>query len=71
MEKGKLTNLSKVSTPHAATKTAEKGLITITFAPREVRYIRLRAKNVGRLTSDHPLIKTAKPTLYIDEVSVN
>jgi uncharacterized membrane protein len=71
MEKGNLVNLGKVSTPHTETKSAEKGLITITFAPREVRYIRLRAKNVGRLPSDHPLAKTAKATLYIDEVSLN
>ena len=71
MDKDKLVRLGKASAPPTENKFAEKGLITLTFPGREVRFVRVKAKNAGILPATHPLIKTAKATLYIDEVTLN
>ncbi|MEO5976074.1 MAG: FN3 associated domain-containing protein [Chryseolinea sp.] len=71
MEKNKLEKLGKVSIAQTENKSAEKGLSMISFAGHELKFLRVKAKNVGILPTKHPLIKTAKATLCIDEVTIN
>jgi hypothetical protein len=70
MEKDKLVSLGKTSPLSTENKSAEKGLITLAFPKQDVRYVRIKAKNVGRL----PLAlqtKAITPTLCVDEIALN
>lgn len=69
-ERSKMESLGKTSSPPSE-KGAVKGLSIIDFPEREIRFLRLRAKNIGKLPSDHPLFKKGKATLYIDEIAIN
>jgi uncharacterized membrane protein len=71
MERNKMVSLGKISEIAGESKADEKGLIIINFSPREIRFLRVKAKNIGVLPSNHPLAKKAKPMLYIDEVAIN
>lgn len=71
MEQDKLERLGKVSTVPKTDKSTEKGLSIVNFSAREIRFVRIKAKNVGVLPAKHPLARTAKATLYIDEVTLN
>lgn len=70
-ERNKMVSLGKISTIPKETKPDEKGLGIINFSPREIRFLRIKAKNIGSLPSGHPLAKKDKAMLYIDEVAIN
>jgi hypothetical protein len=71
MEKDKMKKLGQMSLSPAKNSSAEKGLVAIDFTERELRFVRLKAKNAGVLPPNHPLAKEKKATLYIDEVTLN
>ncbi len=48
-------------------RPAAKGIIRINFPPQSVR---LKAKNIMTLPAWHPLKKTTKASIFIDEVSL-
>jgi uncharacterized membrane protein len=52
------------------TRPAAKRLIKINFPQRSVNFVRLKAKNTGTLPAWHPLQKTTKASIFIDEVSL-
>ncbi|HEX6226210.1 MAG TPA: FN3 associated domain-containing protein [Chryseolinea sp.] len=70
-EKNKLKSLGKVSVRATEGKAAQKRIITLRFPATDLRFLRVKAKNVGKLSSDHPLGKKGKATLYVDEISLN
>jgi len=47
-----------------------KNIIKINFPPQSVRFLRLTAKNVKALPAWHPDKKNTKPSIFIDEVSL-
>jgi hypothetical protein len=49
---------------------AIKGLIKVSFPERDVRFVRLKAKNAGTLPAWLPRDKKFKPAIFIDEVSL-
>jgi uncharacterized membrane protein len=57
-----------VSVPEKA--PASRGLITLKFPERKVKFVRVRAKNFRALPPGHPLKKNPKPSIFVDEVSV-
>lgn len=69
-EKNKMVSLGRIETGPKDGKGPEKGLAIINFSPREVRFLRLKAKNTGKLPPGHPLSMKGKAMLYIDEVSL-
>jgi hypothetical protein len=71
MEKNKMIKLGQVVLTPAKSKSAEKGLITVDFEKREVRFVRVVAKNLDVVPAKHPLAKKGKAMLFIDEVALN
>ena len=69
MERGKLVSLAKGSPPPVESETAEKAIFTLVFQEQEVRFLRVRARNTGRLPASAP--KKTKAMLCVDEVSLN
>lgn len=70
-DKNKLIKLGKITTVLPQDKRpAAKGLIKINFPEQSVSFVRLKAKNVGTLPAWHPLQKTTKASIFIDEVSL-
>lgn len=51
-------------------KPASKKLITVNFPETSVRFVRLKAKNINTLPAWHPLQKTMKASIFVDEVSL-
>jgi hypothetical protein len=49
---------------------AAKRLLIARFDKQRVSYIKLIARNMGELPKEHPLRKTSKPWLFVDEVSL-
>ena len=69
-ERSKMESLGKISTA-TGDNGPSKGLGIIKFSQHEIRFLRLRAKNIGNLPSNHPLFKKGKAMLYIDEIAFN
>ena len=70
-DKNKLTKLaSSVSVLPQEVRPATKNIIKINFPAQSVRFVRLTAKNVKTLPAWHPDQKTTKPSIFIDEVSL-
>lgn len=70
-DKNNLIKLGRMTTlPPLVKRPAAKDIIQIKFPEQTVRYIRLKAKNIGSLPSWVPPQKTVKPSLFIDEVSL-
>ena len=70
-DKNNLTKLgSVVSVLPKEVRPSSKSIIKINFPPQSVRFVRLKAKNVKTLPAWHPLQKTTKPSIFIDEVSL-
>lgn len=51
-------------------KPAAKCLIKVNFPEQSLRFVHLKAKNIGTLPGWHPLKKTTKASIFIDEVSL-
>ena len=69
--KNNLTKLgSVVSVLPKKVTPSTKNIIKVNFPPRSVRFVRLTAKNVKTLPAWHPEPKTTKPSIFIDEVSL-
>lgn len=51
-------------------RPAAKDLITINFPEQPIRYVRLNAKKVNALPSSLSLKKNTKPSIFVDEVSL-
>ena len=70
-DKNNLTKLGSVESvlPQEG-KPAAKCIIKIDFPPQSLRFVRLTAKNVKTLPVWHPLQKTEKASIFIDEVSL-
>jgi hypothetical protein len=51
-------------------RPAAKGLIRVNFPEQSVRYVRLKAKNAGSLPAWLPPDTKAKPSIFIDEISL-
>ena len=69
--KNNLTKLGRiVSVLPKDKRPAAKGIIKINFPAQSVRFVRLKAKNVGALPAWHPLQKKTKASIFIDEVSL-
>ena len=70
-DKNKLTKLGKaVSVLPQEVRPAVKCIIRIDFPSQSVRFVRLTAKNVKALPAWHSLQKTHKPSIFVDEVSL-
>ena len=50
--------------------SAAKRIVALKFPEKSYKFIRLQAKNPGRLPAGHPIQKSGKAFIYIDEVSV-
>ena len=70
LERNKMESLGKIS-PVPIENGAAKSLGIINFSQRDIRFLRLRAKNIGMLPSSHPLFKKGKSMIYLDEVALN
>ena len=70
LERAEMENLGKIS-EMSTDNGPIKGLSILNFPQRDIRFLRLKATNVGTLRSDHPLYKKGKAMLYIDEVALN
>jgi uncharacterized membrane protein len=69
--KNNLTKLgSVVSVLPKQVTPSTKNIIKINFPLQSVRFVRLTAKNVKALPAWHPNKETAKPSIFIDEVSL-
>jgi len=55
---------------HEDKHPAVKGMIKVSFPKQYVRFVRLKAKNAGTLPAWLPRDKKSKPSLFIDEVSL-
>lgn len=51
-------------------RAASKGVITVDFPVQNAHFLRLKVKNAGSLPGWHPLFKTTKASVFIDEVSI-
>jgi uncharacterized membrane protein len=71
LERNQMASLGVFSQSEMQIKSAEKGLVIINFPQREIRFFRLKAKNIGALPSNHPLSEKGKAMLYIDEIAIN
>ncbi len=70
-DKNHLVKLGKVeSVLPQKKKPATRGVIKINFPEQPVRFVRLIAKNVTILPAWVPLQKTTRPSIFIDEVSL-
>ena len=70
-DKNNLTKLgSVVSVLPKQVRPSAKNIIKINFPPQSVRFVRLKAKNVKTLPAWHPTSKNSKPSIFIDEVSL-
>lgn len=70
-DKNNLVKLGRmVSVPPQGKRPATKKLIIVNFPEQAVRFVRLKAKNVGTLPAWHPLQKTTKASVFVDEVSL-
>jgi hypothetical protein len=47
-----------------------KFILKVDFPPQSLRFVRLNAKNFKTLPAGHPLQKTDKAAIFIDEVSI-
>lgn len=50
---------------------AAKRLVMLSLPDNSIRFIRIKAKNPGMLPSGHPLQKSTKASIFIDEVALN
>jgi len=71
MEKGNMVSLGNGTPAPMENKSAGKRLVAVTFPSKEVRFVRIKARNIGRLPATHRLAAKTKATLYIDEVSLH
>ena len=70
-DKNNLIKLGRITTVFPlAKRPAAKDILQINFPERTVRFIRIKAKNIGSLPSWVPLQKTTKASIFIDEVSL-
>jgi hypothetical protein len=70
-DKSNLTILGRVvSVLPQDERPAAKDIIRINFPEQSVRFVRLKAKNVGKLPAWLPLQKETKASIFIDEVSL-
>jgi len=70
-DKNNLTILGRVvSVLPQDERPAAKDIIRINFPEQSVRFVRLKAKNVGKLPAWLPLQKETKASIFIDEVSL-
>jgi uncharacterized membrane protein len=70
-DKDHLIKLGSVrSAPPQQKRSAAKSLVMIKFPEQPVRFVRLFAKNVDTLPAWVPPQKTTKPSIFIDEVSL-
>ena len=69
-ERNKMENLGKISAT-TNDKGPTKGLSIVNFPERNILFLRLRAKNIGKLPGNHHLSEKGKAMLYIDEVALN
>ena len=69
--KSSLKKLSEVKAnlPKAKQKAA-KHLLIAQFDNQPIRYIKLIARNKGELPPNHPLKKTSKAWMFVDEISL-
>ena len=51
-------------------RPSAKNIIKINFPPQSFRFVRLTAKNVKTLPAWHPLQKTDKASIFVDEVAL-
>ncbi|CAN5407466.1 chitobiase/beta-hexosaminidase C-terminal domain-containing protein [soil metagenome] len=70
-EKDKLKKMGQVQTSLPQEKRpASKSLITQNLPGEPVKYIQIKAKNIGKLPAWHPLPKDTKASIFIDEVAI-
>lgn len=71
IEKSRLTRIATVeSVMPADNAPMARRVIKITFPAQSAQFIRLKAKRVKTLPAWHPLHKTGKGSLFVDEVSI-
>lgn len=63
-----LGRINSVSVPEQINDS--KGLVTLKFPEQKVKFLRIRAKNFIALPKGHPDLKKLKPSIFVDEVSV-
>jgi uncharacterized membrane protein len=70
-DKNNLTKLAgiKSTSPHGQ-RPATKRVLTINFAAREVKFVRLKVKNAKTLPVGQIYEKTIRPSIFIDEISL-
>lgn len=71
MDKDKLFKMGEAQTDALLeSRPAAKRVIRINFPETEIKYLRLKTKNLAELPAWHPQRKTTKPSIFIDEVSL-